>query len=142
MIGDQPPLSTDEFRKLLRQYARYSLNLKSWLYEDLGSMMGQSPPQWLFEIVYRDAHSPFVYWIRERVGINLDEQPDIDQQEKESLDGIVARYSLTRDGKLLKISVPMSSNQLKELRSKLILHDYEFVENKGLFRPKWEGVKQ
>jgi hypothetical protein len=53
--------SMEESGKLLKEYSQYSANLKNWLYKDLTSIMGQSPPGWFFELVYKDAHSPLIY---------------------------------------------------------------------------------
>ena len=74
MMSLEQPSSLEEFRKLLREYSQYSANLKNWLYEDLTSIMGQSPPGWFFEIVYKDAHAPLIYWMKEKPRITRSEE--------------------------------------------------------------------
>lgn len=137
----EQPSRLEEFRKLLKEYAQYSVNLKNWLYEDMASIIGQYPPQWLFEIVYRNAHSPLVYWMREKPGIDM-EQEDTPMDQKETMEEVVERFGLVRDGSILRIGKPISSSQLQELKKRMRRFDYELVEQKGVFRPKWNGVKK
>ena len=142
MMSVELPSSFEEYKKLLKEYSQYSINLKNYLYEYLTSIMGQSPPQWLFEIVYKDAHSPLIYWIKEKPGINVNDQDEDSDDKKESLDDVIAEYGLIRDGPIIRIGSPISSAQLQDLKARLKQLDYEFLESKGVFRPKWNGVKK
>lgn len=74
MMSLESPTSMEEFRKLLKEYSKYSANLKNWLYEDLITIMSQSPPGWFFELVYKDAHSPLIYWMKDKTGITKTEE--------------------------------------------------------------------
>ena len=142
MMSVELPSSFDEYKKLLKEYSQYSANLKNYLYEYLTSIMGQSPPQWLFEIVYKDAHSPLIYWMKEKPGImGNDHNEDLDG-EKESIEDIILEYGLVKDGPIIRIGEPISSAQLQELKARLRQNDYEFLDSKGVFRPKWNGVKK
>ena len=134
--------SVEEFRKLLREYSQYSANLKNWLYEDLTSIMGQSPPGWFFEIVYKDAHAPLIYWMKDKPGITKSEERESSAVEKESLEDLIVEFGLIRDGPIIRVGSPISSAQLQDLKVRFKKLDYEFLDNKGVFRPKWEGVKK
>lgn len=88
MMSVELPSSFEEYKKLLKEYSQYSANLKNYLYEYLTSIMGQSPPQWLFEIVYKDAHSPLIYWMKEKPGIMGNDHNEGLDGEKESIEDI------------------------------------------------------
>lgn len=136
MMKQETLVQADAYRKLLREYSQYSINLKNWLYEDLTSIMGMSPPQWFFEIVYKDAHSPFIYWFREKYGLSENDQDD------EGLLDLISRYGLIRDGPILRLGSKLDPRQIDALKSRLAGLNYEFVQSKDVFRPKWNGVKK
>ena len=134
--------SIEEFKKLLMEYSQYSANLKNWLYEDLTSIMGQSPPAWFFEIVYKDAHAPLIYWIKDKPGITKSEEREPSAVEKESIEDLIVEFGLVKDGPIIRVGSPISSSQLQDLKTRFKTLGYEFLDNKGVFRPKWEGVKK
>lgn len=134
--------SMEEFRKLLKEYSKYSANLKNWLNEDLTSIMGQSPPGWLFEIVYKDALSPLIYWIKEKPGIAKSEERESSPAEKESIEDLIVEFGLIKDGPIIRVGSPVSSAQLLDLKTRFRKLGYEFLDNKGVFRPQWYGVKK
>ncbi len=47
MMSVDLPSSFEEYKKFLKEYSQYSVNLKNYLYEYLTSIMGQYPPQWI-----------------------------------------------------------------------------------------------
>ena len=142
MMSLESPGSIEEFRKLLREYSQYSANLKNWLYEDLTSIMGQSPPGWFFESVYKDAHAPLIYWMKDKPGITNSEENEPTSNEKESTEDLIAEFGLIRDGPIIRVGSPISSAQLQELKTRFKKLDYEFLDTKGVFRPKWKGVQK
>ena len=142
MMSIEQPSSMQEFRKLLKEYSQYSINLKNWLYEDLTSIMGQSPPGWFFELVYKDAHSPLIYWMEDKPGIKRESDSDDSENQDETLEDLISDFSLKRDGPLIRIGSPISSAQLLDLKARMRNLNYEFLEQKGVFRPKWNGVKK
>ncbi len=134
--------SIKEFRKLLREYSQYSINLKNWLYEDLTSIMGQSPPGWFFESVYKDAHAPLIYWMKDKPGITSSEDTNSSSLEKESIEDLIVEFGLIRDGPIVRVGSPISSAQLQDLKARFRKLGYEFLDAKGVFRPKWNGLKK
>ena len=142
MMSIEQPSSLEEFRKLLKEYSQYSVNLKNWLYEDLASITGQSPPGWFFEIVYKDAHSPMIYWMKDKPGIKAESDACDSENQDETLEDLISDFSLKRDGPLIRIGSPISSAQLLDLKARMRNLNYEFLEQKGVFRPKWNGVKK
>ena len=134
--------SVEEFRKLLKEYSQYSANLRNWLYEDLTSIIGQSPPAWFFELVYEDAHSPLVYWMKDKPGITKSEERESSDDKKESIDDLIVEFGLIKDGPIIRVGSPISSSQLQDLKTRFKILGYQFLDNKGVFRPKWEGVKK
>ncbi|MCL4337308.1 MAG: hypothetical protein M1129_03245 [Candidatus Thermoplasmatota archaeon] len=81
MMSLESSTSMQEFRKLLREYSQYSVNVKNWLYEDLTSIMGQSPPGRFFESVYRDAHLSPAEWMKEMPGISREDDSATGENE-------------------------------------------------------------
>ena len=142
MMSIEQPSSLEEFRKILKEYSQYSVNLKNWLYEDLTSIMGQSPPGWFFESVYKDAHSPLIYWMKDKPGITRSEENESSQVERESIEDLIAEFGLIKDGPIIRVGSPISSAQLLDLKARFRSLDYEFLDSKGVFRPKWKGVKK
>ena len=142
MMSLESSNSMEEFRKLLREYSQYSTNLKNWLYEDLTSIMGQSPPGWFFESVYKDAHAPLIYWMKDKPGITNSEETESHSSEKESLEDLIAEFGLIRDGPIIRVGSPISSAQLQDLKIRFKKIDYEFLDAKGVFRPEWKGVQK
>ncbi len=142
MMSLESPGSIEEFRKLLMEYSQYSANLKNWLYEDLTSIMGQSPPGWFFESVYKDAHAPLICWMKDKPGITNSEDTELTSGEKESLEDLIVEFGLIRDGPIIRVGSPISSAQLQDLKKKLKKIDYEFLDSKGVFRPRWKGVQK
>ena len=142
MMSIEQPSSLEDFRKLLKEYSQYSVNLKNWLYEDLTSIMAQSPSGWFFELVYKDAHSPLIYWMKDRPGITKSEEGESSHSEKETIEDIIVEFSLIRDGQIIRVGSPISSAQLQDLKARFRSLDYEFLDAKGVFRPKWKGVQK
>ena len=142
MMSLESPGSIGEFRKLLMEYSQYSTNLKNWLYEDLTSIMGQSPPGWFFESVYKDAHAPLIYWMKDKPGITNPEETEPTSNEKESLEDLIAEFGLFRDGPIIRVESPINSPQFLDLKARFKKIDHEFLDAKGVFRPKWKGVQK
>ena len=142
MMSIEQPSSLEDFRKLLKEYSQYSVNLKNWLYEDLTSIMGQSPPGWFFELVYKDAHSPLIYWMKDKPGITKSEEGESSQVERETIEDLIVEFGLIKDGPIIRVGSPISSAQLLDLKARFRNLDYEFLDAKGVFRPKWKGVQK
>ena len=142
MMSLESSNSMEEFRKLLMEYSQCSANLKNWLYEDITSIMGQSPPGWFFESVYKDAHAPLIYWMKEKPGITNAEGSESSNTEKESIEDLIAEFGLTKNGSIIRVGSPISSAQLMDLKARFRELEYEFLDNKGVFRPKWKGVQK
>ena len=142
MMSMELPASFEEFRKLLKEYSQYSVNLKNLLYEGLTSIMGQSPPGWFFELVYKDAHSPLIYWMKEKPGLKTDEECESSPDMKDRLEDLIVEFGLIKDGPIIRVGSPISSSQLLDLKARFRNLDYEFLDAKGVFRPKWNGVKK
>ena len=60
--------------------------------------------------------------------------------DNQGLMELVSRYGLTVDG--AKIKMVKKVEDFKTLCNAMEKHGYEYMKGKGMFLPKWEGIKQ
>ena len=54
---------------------------------------------------------------------------------------IVEKYGLSIDGAKIKVKNNINKLEFAELCNELKNHDYEYITGKGVFVPKWQGVR-
>ena len=80
--------------------------------------------------------------MKEKPGITKSEETESSAVEKESIEDLIIEFGLIKDGPIIRVGSPISSSQLQDLKTRFKTLGYEFLDNKGVFRPKWEGVKK
>jgi hypothetical protein len=83
------------------------------------------------------ALEPFGLW---KTGQSNPETDGVRNGDNQGLMELASRYGLTVDG--AKIKMVKKVEDFKTLCNAMEKHGYEYMKGKGMFLPKWEGIKQ
>ena len=83
------------------------------------------------------ALEPFGLWM---AGQSSRETNGVRNGDNQGLMELVSKYGMTVDG--AKIKMVKKVEDFKALCNAMEKHGYEYMKGKGMFLPKWKGIKQ
>ena len=100
--------------------------------QEAGKLNGEAT-----KLLMMRAVEPFGLW---KAGQSNPETISVRNSDNQGLMELVSRYGLTVDG--AKIKMVKKVEDFKTLCNAMEKHGYEYMKGKGMFLPKWEGIKQ
>ena len=121
----------DNFEKYVREMVA-RLEIVNDIVEEAENLNGEAT-----KLLMMRAVEPFGLW---NSGQSSPESNTIRSGDNQGLMELVSRYGLTVDG--AKIKMVKKVEDFKTLCNAMEKHGYEYMKGKGMFLPKWEGIKK
>ena len=121
----------DNFEKYVREMVARMEIVNDTVHE-AGKLNGEAT-----KLLMMRSIEPFGLW---KSGQSSPESNTIRNSDNHGLMELVSGYGLTVDG--AKIKMVKKVEDFKTLCNAMEKHGYEYMKGKGMFLPKWEGIKQ
>ena len=121
----------DNFEKYVREMVA-RMEIVNDIVQEAGKLNGEAT-----KLLMMRAVEPFGLWKASQSSPETISERNGDNQ---GLMELVSRYGLTVDG--AKIKMVKKVEDFKTLCNAMEKHGYEYMKGKGMFLPKWEGIKQ
>ena len=121
----------DNFEKYVREMVA-RMEIVNDIVQEAGKLNGEAT-----KLLMMRSIEPFGLW---KSGQSSPESNTIRTGDNQGLMELVSRYGLTVDG--AKIKMVKKVEDFKTLCNAMEKHGYEYMKGKGMFLPKWEGIKQ
>lgn len=121
----------DNFEKYVREMVA-RMEIVNDIVQEAGKLNGETTKLLLMRAV-----EPFGLW---KAGQSNPETTSVRNGDNQELMELVSKYGLTVDG--AKIKMVKKVEDFKTLCNAMEKHGYEYMKGKGMFLPKWEGIKQ
>ena len=121
----------DNFEKYVREMVA-RMEIGNDIVQDTGKLNGKST-----KLLMMRSIEPYGLWKSGQLNQDTKNQK---RDENHGLMELVSRYGMPVDG--AKIKLVKKVDGFKTLCDEMEKHGYEYKQGKGLFMPKWQGVKQ
>ena len=121
----------DNFEKYVREMVA-RMEIVNDIVQEAGKLNGEAT-----KLLMMRSIEPFGLW---KAGQSSPETISERNGDNQGLMELVSRYGLTVDG--AKIKMVKKVEDFKTLCNAMEKHGYEYMKGKGMFLPKWEGIKQ
>jgi len=119
----------DDFEKYVREMVA-KMEIVNDIVQEAGKLNGEAT-----KLLMMRAIEPYGIWKS-----GQSSRDNSLKNPEQDLMAVVARYGMEVDG--VKIKTVKQVNDFKKLCSEMEKVGYEYVKGKGVFVPKWQGVRQ
>lgn len=124
----------DSFEKWAREMIA-KMEIVNDIIQETGKLNGEAT-----KLLMMRAIEPYGIWKASLSESNQENSSSKSTTMGQGLMEIVAKYGMTVDG--LKIKTGQKVDDFKKLCSEMERLRYEYIKGKGVFVPKWQGVRQ
>ena len=121
----------DNFEKYVREMVA-KMEIVNDIVQETGKLNGEAT-----KLLMMRAIEPYGLW---KTGSQDQGKTNGDATTDPGLMSIVSQYGMSIDG--AKIKTVKKVDDFKKLCSEMEKHGYEYMKGKGVFVPKWQGVRQ
>jgi len=123
----------DSFEKWAREMIA-KMEIVNDIAQETGKLNGEAT-----KLLMMRAIEPYGIWKVSTLGSNQENGTSGSATMSPGLMEIVAKYGMTVDG--VKVKTSQKVDNFKTLCTEMEKHGYEYIKGKGVFAPKWQGVK-